>query len=90
MLSRTQAKAFREFYDEARNNKSLSEEQTILIHLAAALALGCYPWMKHYLGVARKLQIPEDQIGTVEAIVMAVAAGRVNAQFRDARQEESD
>lgn len=90
MLTRTQAKAFREFYEEARNNKTLSEEQTILIHLAAAMALGCYPWMNHYLGVARKLQIPEDQIGTVEAIVMAVAAGRVNAQFREARKEKSD
>ena len=45
--------------------------------------------MNHYLGVARKLQIPEDQIGTVEAIVMAVAAGRVNAQFRDARKSKT-
>jgi hypothetical protein len=45
--------------------------------------------MNHYLGVARKLKIPEEQIGTVEAIVMAVAAGRVNAQFREARKENA-
>ena len=40
--------------------------------------------MNHYLGVARKLQITDEEIGTVESIVMAVAAGRVYAQFRDA------
>jgi hypothetical protein len=42
--------------------------------------------MDHYLGVARELGISKDQIGSVEAIVMAVAAGRVNAQFREAQR----
>jgi hypothetical protein len=40
--------------------------------------------MRHYLGVARKLQITDEEIGTVESIVMAVGAGRVYAQFREA------
>ncbi len=43
MLTRKQAKAYRGFYDSARKNVSLPERQTILIHLAAAMALGCYP-----------------------------------------------
>ena len=46
--------------------------------------------MKHYLGVARKMQISDDEIGSVEAIVMAVAAGRVNAQFREARRVKNE
>ena len=46
--------------------------------------------MNHYLGVARELQITDDQIGTVEAIVMAVSAGRVNAQFREARKDNHE
>jgi hypothetical protein len=46
--------------------------------------------MKHYLGVARKLQISDDEIGSVEAIVMAVAAGRVNTQFREARKDKNE
>jgi hypothetical protein len=46
--------------------------------------------MNHYLGVARELGISEDQIGSVEAIVMAVAAGRVNAQFREAQKEKNE
>ncbi len=40
--------------------------------------------MQHYLGVARKEGITDDEIGAVQAIVMAVSAGRVEAQFREA------
>lgn len=43
MLTRKQAKTYRDFYDAARHNDSLPENETILIHLAAAMALGCYP-----------------------------------------------
>jgi hypothetical protein len=41
--------------------------------------------MEHYLGVAREKGIPEDEIGAAQSIVMAVSAGRVNAQFREVR-----
>jgi hypothetical protein len=41
--------------------------------------------MEHYLGVAREEGITDDEIGAVQAIVMAVSAGRVEAQFREAR-----
>lgn len=40
--------------------------------------------MKHYFGVAKDERITEDEIGAVQAIVMAVSAGRVEAQVRDA------
>ena len=40
--------------------------------------------MEHYLGVAREEGITDDEIGAVQAIVMAVSAGRVEAQFREA------
>jgi hypothetical protein len=43
MLTRKQAKTFREFYESARNNTTFPEKQTILFHLAAAMAIGCYP-----------------------------------------------
>jgi hypothetical protein len=42
--------------------------------------------MEHYLGVAREEGISEEEIGTVQAIVMAVSAGRINAQFREVRE----
>jgi hypothetical protein len=46
--------------------------------------------MNHYLGVAKKLGCTDEEIGTVEAIVMAVLAGRINAQFREARKDKNE
>ena len=45
--------------------------------------------MEHYLGVARAEGVTEDEIGAVQSIVMAVSAGRVEAQFREARARGS-
>ena len=42
--------------------------------------------MRSYLGVAREQGIRDAEIGAVQAIVMAVSAGRVRAQFREARR----
>lgn len=42
--------------------------------------------MEHYLGVTKAAGITEDEIGAAQAIVMAVSAGKVRAQFREARR----
>ncbi len=39
--------------------------------------------MEHYLGVAKDQGITSEEIGAVQAVVMAVSAGRVNAQLRE-------
>ena len=39
--------------------------------------------MQHYLGVAKDMGISEEEIGAVQAVVMAVSAGRVNAQLHE-------
>ncbi|MCH7549779.1 MAG: hypothetical protein IH969_09640 [Candidatus Krumholzibacteriota bacterium] len=41
--------------------------------------------MKSYFGVAREEGLSDEEIGAVQSIVMAVSAGRVGAQFREAR-----
>jgi len=41
--SKKQIKAFNEFYDTARNNKILDPKTTLLIHMATAIAVACYP-----------------------------------------------
>jgi hypothetical protein len=41
--------------------------------------------MEHYFGVAKEQGMTDDEIGAVQSIVMAVSAGRVGAQFREAR-----
>ena len=42
--------------------------------------------MEHYLGVAEKEGVTKEEIGTAQAIVMAVAAGRVRAQLSEVRE----
>ncbi len=41
--------------------------------------------MEYYLGVAKEEGLTDEEIGAVQSIVMAVSAGRVRAQFREAR-----
>lgn len=46
--------------------------------------------MEHYLSVAKEEGISEEEIGVAQSIVMAVSAGRINAQFRDAITKRED
>ncbi len=39
----TLSKNWKTFYDSARNNTVLDERTRIMLHLASAMALGCYP-----------------------------------------------
>ena len=41
--------------------------------------------MQHYLGVAGDMGISEEEIGAVQSVVMAVSAGKVNAQLHEVR-----
>lgn len=43
MLPMKQRKAYSEFYDSARHNDVLDPKTTLLLHLGAAMAVGCYP-----------------------------------------------
>jgi hypothetical protein len=43
MLPTGQLKAFDTFYDSARYNQILEPKATLMLHIAAAMALGCYP-----------------------------------------------
>jgi hypothetical protein len=42
--------------------------------------------MEHYFGVAKEEGLGTKEIGAVQAIVMAVAAGKIRAQFREVRR----
>ena len=43
MLPKEQKVAYDAFYDSAHHNTILEPKTTLMIHLAAAMALGCYP-----------------------------------------------
>lgn len=86
MLPQDQKLTYDSFFKATAENDILDSETTTLIQLAASLALGCYPCMDHYLGVAREKGLTDEQIGAVQSIVMAISAGRVRAQFREVRE----
>ncbi len=43
MLTKDQLKAFDSFYDTARHNEILDPKTTLMLQLAAAMAVGCHP-----------------------------------------------
>jgi hypothetical protein len=43
MLPEQLQKAYRDFYYSARKNEILPPKTTLMIHLATAMAVGCYP-----------------------------------------------
>jgi hypothetical protein len=43
MLPERQKAAYEKFYAAARHNNVLDARTTLLIHIASALAFGCYP-----------------------------------------------
>ena len=77
---------FKQKYDDfsksVRGNDILDPKTTLLIYIASSMAVGCYHWLEHFLGVAREKGISDEELGVVEAIVMAVSGGRVRAQFQ--------
>ena len=83
MLQEAQKITFTDFYKSARFNKILEPKTTLMLHLAVAMAVACYPWMEQYFGVAKEQGLTDEEIGAVQSIVMAVSAGRVGAQFRE-------
>jgi len=43
MLPEKQKNAYNKFYDSARFNEVLGPKTTLMLHLASAMAIGCYP-----------------------------------------------
>jgi alkylhydroperoxidase/carboxymuconolactone decarboxylase family protein YurZ len=83
MLSQKNQKAFQSFYKAAGDNSALDARSRALVSLATSMALGCYPWIRHYLGVAREQGLTDEEIGAIEMHVMTVAAGKIKAQVSD-------
>ncbi len=43
MLPEKQKKAYEDFYESASHNDTLDSKTTVMIQMATAMALGCYP-----------------------------------------------
>lgn len=46
--------------------------------------------MAHFFGVAKEQGVSEEELAAVQSIVMAVAAGKVKAQYREALEGAPD
>jgi len=46
--------------------------------------------MEYYLGVARAQKISDEEIGAIQGIVMAVAAGKINVLMRELTSPPKD
>ena len=87
MLPEPQKEKFFDFFDTTVENEFFNKKETIMIQMASALAIGCLPWIEHFFGVAKDSGFSDNEIGTLQSIVMAVSAGRVRAQFREVREK---
>ena len=76
-------KSFIDFHNTMIANEVLDPKTTFMIELGAAMAVGCYPCMENLSRAAKDKGITEEELGTVQAIVMAVSSGRVFNQYRE-------
>ena len=65
LLPEKQKQTYEEFYESTVKNEILDQKTTLMIQLAASFAIGCYPWMEHFFGVAKENGLSDDEIGAV-------------------------
>lgn len=87
MLPEKQKQTYEAFFESTAKNEILDQKTTMMIQLAASFVAGCYPCMEKFFGVAKENGLTDDEIGAVQSIAMAVSAGRIKAQFRQARKD---
>lgn len=80
MLNDRQRKLYGEFYQCTHETEFLDSKTELLVGLAAAMALNCYPCQRYYLNQAKTAGINKGELSEVLAKVMAVAAGQKRLQ----------
>lgn len=83
MIPENLKKSFIDFHKSIISNDIIDSKTTFMIEMGAAMAVGCYPCMEKLTGVAADKGVSEAELGTIQAIVMAVASGRVFNQYRE-------
>jgi len=83
MIPENLKKSFIDFHKSMISNDVIDPKTTFMIEMGAAMAVGCYPCMEMLTGVAADKGVSEEELGTIQAIVMAVASGRIFNQYRE-------
>ena len=84
-----QKEAFDVFYKSARHSGLIDNKTSLMIHLAAAMAVACIPCARYYLEQVDEAGLTDDEISAIKTIVMAVSAGRVKMQFDEVLSSEA-
>lgn len=79
-LNKKQHILYNDFYESTHNDGVLEEKTSLLVGLAAAISLNCNPCTTYYLKLCEKYDISEEEIQSVVAKTMAVAAGQKRLQ----------
>lgn len=83
MMPKHLKQSFIDFHKSMVANGVIDPRTTFMIQMGAAIAVGCYPCMEILAASAKEKGVSEEELGTIQAIVMAVAAGSVFNQFRE-------
>jgi alkylhydroperoxidase/carboxymuconolactone decarboxylase family protein YurZ len=75
--------SYTEFYNSTKANEHLSARESLLVGLAAAMAVNCLPCQRFYLLECKKAGVTRGDISEVLAKVMAVSAGQKRLQFQE-------
>jgi len=83
MMPKSLKQSFIQFHSAMISNQVIDPKTTFMIEMGAAMAVGCYPCMEILTSKAGEHGVSEEELGTIQAIVMAVSAGRVFNQYRE-------
>lgn len=75
---------FDAFCNSIVSNGIIDPKTTVMIQLASAMAMACYPCMEILTAAAREKGVSDEELSAINGIVMVVGAGRVFHQYRDA------
>ena len=82
-LTKKHQATYTEFYNSTKANEHLSDRESLLVGLAAAMAMNCLACQRFYLLECKKKGISRGDISEVLAKVMAVSAGQKRLQFQE-------
>lgn len=83
MMPKNLKQSYSDFHHAMVSNGIIDPKTTFMIQMGAAMIAGCYPCMEILAGMAKEKGVSEEELGAIQAIVMAVSAATVFNQFKD-------
>jgi len=75
--------SFVDFHKSMISSGVIDPKTTFMIQIGAAMSIGCYPCMEILISMAKEKGISNEEVGAIQAIAMAVAAGSIFNQVKE-------